>query len=99
MFSIYASPLAIATYQQNIEFLEERWAKKEVVNFIKKVSDVIYILKISPQTFQKWSKDNTIHKIEIVKQITLYYQINSKNVELLLFFNNLQDPVLLQKLL
>jgi len=99
MFSVYASPLATATYQQNIDFLEEHWTKKEVINFIKKVADVIDILKISPQTFQKWSKDTTIYKIEIVKQITLYYQIKSKNVELLLFFNNLQDPNLLYELL
>lgn len=99
MYKIIASPIATSTYLQNIKFLQERWSEKEVINFITKVSDVITILKVSPQTFQKREKDASVHKVEIVKQITLYYQINTTNVELLLFFNNFQDPTLLQKLL
>lgn len=67
--------------------------------FIIKLSDVISILKISPKTFKKWEINLNIHQIEIQKQITLYYQIDYKNVELLLFFNNYQDPSLLLKML
>ena len=99
MYNIVTSPLVNNTYLQNIEFLEIRYTKKEVVNFITKVSDIVTILKVSPKTFKKWEKDTNIHKIEIVKQITLYYQIKTKNVELLLFFNNLQDLNKLTKLL
>lgn len=99
VYKIISSPLATNTYLQNIDFLEVRFTEKEVVHFIAKVSGVIAILKVSPQTFKKWDKDTKIHQIEIVKQITLYYQINSNNVELLLFFNNLQDLNTLFKLL
>lgn len=99
MYKIIASPLAIETYQQNIDFLEKLWSENEVLQFISKVSDVITILKVSPQTFKKWEKDSNIHQIEIQKQITLYYQIDHNNVELLLFFNNYQDPSLLLKML
>lgn len=98
-YNIVASPVANSTYLQNIDFLEVRFTEKEVVNFITKVSDVITILKVSPQTFKKWDKDTKIHQIEIVKQIRLYYQITNNNVELLLFFNNFQDPNTLLKLL
>lgn len=98
-YKIIASNLANETYQLNITYLEEYWTKKEVVNFIKKVEDVVAILKISPETFQTWNKDAAIRKIEIVKQITLYYQINEAKVELLLFFNNYQDPQKLENLL
>lgn len=98
MYKIIASPLAVETYQQNIDFLEKRWSENEVLQFISNVSDVISILKVSPQTFKKWEKDSNIHQIEIQKQITFYYQINNNNVELLLFFNNYQDPSLLLKI-
>ncbi|APZ46754.1 hypothetical protein BW723_10875 [Polaribacter reichenbachii] len=91
-YNIIASPLANSTYLQNIDYLEMHWSEKEVINFITKVSDIIIILKLSPETFKKWEKDKTIHKVEVLKQITLYYQIATKDVELLLFFNNLQDP-------
>lgn len=99
MYKIIASPLALETYQQNIDFLEKRWSENEVVQFISTISDVITILKVSPQTFKKWENDLNIHKIEIQKQITLYFQIVHNNVELLLFFNNYQDPSLLLKML
>lgn len=99
VYKIIASPLAVETYQQNIDFIEKRWSENEVLQFISKVSDVISILKVSPQTFKKWENDSNIHKIEIAKQITLYYQIDQKIVELLLFFNNYQDPSLLLKML
>ena len=92
VYNIVASPLANSTYLQNIEFLETYWSEKEVVSFITKVSDIVTILKASPQTFKKWENNINIHQIEIVKQITLYYQITDNSVELLLFFNNLQDP-------
>lgn len=91
-YKIIASQLANNTYLQNIEFVEKRWTKKEAIHFINKVSEVIDILKVTPYVFQKWEKDKNIHKITIVKQITLYYQVNHKNVELLIFWNNLQDP-------
>lgn len=99
VYNIVASPLANSTYLQNIEFLEIHWSEKEVINFITKVSDIVAILKMNPQTFKKWEKDINIHQIEIVKQITLYYRVTTKNVELLLFFNNLQDPNKLMGLL
>lgn len=92
MYNIIASPLANATYLQNIEFVEMRWSKKEAQHFIVKVSEVIDILKVSPKVFKKWEQNNTVYQITIVKQITLYYQINNDNVELLIFWNNLQDP-------
>jgi len=66
---------------------------------IKKVDEVIAILKVSPKTFKKYHLNSEIHQIEILKQITLFYQINGNNVELLLFFNNYQDPNNLKKLL
>jgi hypothetical protein len=99
IYKIVASPLANASYLNNIEYLENYWSQKEVIQFIKKVEDVIAILKYEPKTFKKWDKDINIHCIEIVKQITLYYQINNLNVELLVFFNNHQDPYSLRKLL
>jgi len=98
-YKIIASPLANTSFLNNIEYLETYWTEKEVVAFIKKVEDVITILKVTPKTFKKWHLDPKIHQIEIVKQITLYYEINASNVELLVFFNNHQDPYTLKKLL
>lgn len=98
-YNIISTKLAEDTYLQNIEYLENIWSEKEIIKFIKKVDEVVSILKISPQTFKKYRVNHNIHQIEIMKQITLFYQINDNNVELLLFFNNYQDPNQLKKLL
>jgi hypothetical protein len=98
-YNIISTKLAEDTYLQNIEYLENIWSEKEIIKFIKKVDEVVSILKISPQTFKKYRVNQNIHQIEIMKQITLFYQINDNNVELLLFFNNYQDPNQLKKLL
>jgi len=98
-YKIISSPLANTSYLQNIEYLEKEWTEKEVIWFIEKVSQVVDILKINPQTFQKRYKDSSIYKITIVKQITLYYQINKNNVELLLFWNTYQNPEKLRNLI
>ncbi|QTE22883.1 type II toxin-antitoxin system RelE/ParE family toxin [Polaribacter cellanae] len=98
-YNIISSKLSDKTYQSNIEYLEELWTIKEVINFIKKTEEVITILKTSPRTFKKYKNHKSIHQIVIVKQITLFYEINEKNVHLLFFFNNYQDPNKIKKLL
>lgn len=98
-YKIIASPLATASYLSNIEYLENCWTEKEIIQFIQKTDQVITILKEAPTTFKTWHLDSKIHHIEIVKQITLYYEVEQNEVHLLLFFNTYQDPNTLRKLL
>lgn len=98
-YKIISSPLANISYLQNIEYLEKEWSEKEVIQFIGKVTQIIDILKVNPQTFQKRYKDSSSYKITIIKQITLYYQINKNTVELLLFWNTYQNPEKLKNLI
>jgi hypothetical protein len=98
-YKIISSPIANASYLSNIDYLENCWTEKEIIQFIKKTDQVIAILKETPKTFKTWHLDSKIHHIEIVKQITLYYEVEQNKVHLLLFFNTYQDPNTLQKLL
>tara|TARA_R110002072_G_scaffold24385_1_gene83023 strand:+ start:738 stop:1043 length:306 start_codon:yes stop_codon:yes gene_type:complete len=99
LYKIISSKLADESYQDNIDYLEESWTIIEITNFIKKVEEVITILKVEPKTFKKYHLNKEIHQIVILKQITLFYQIKNKSVELLLFFNNHQGPKKIEKLL
>ena len=99
VYSVINSPIARKTFQQNIKYLEEEWTVKEIQNFLKKTEEIIQILKKSPYTFQKWEHSNTIRKINVVKQITLFYSVTEKTVEIVLFWNNYKDPNNLIKLL
>ena len=92
VYKIIHSPLAEKLYLQNISYLEESWTIKEIKRFIKKTSDVVDILKIDPFIFNKWEYDRNIRKVVLMKQITLFYEIENHNVYLLLFWNNYQGP-------
>jgi len=98
-YKIIHSPLAELTFQQNIIYLEKEWSLKEIKNFINKTQDVIDILKVDPFVFSLWEFNNKIRKIVILKQITMFYEIERKNIFIHLFWNNYQDPNKMKRLL
>lgn len=90
--TIHWSETAQKDYWNNINFLLNRWTETEAIHFINEVEQVLNILKQGKVTFKPTGYKNTYH-ITVVKQITLYYYINQNNdIELLRFFNNLQNP-------
>lgn len=99
VYKIIYSPLAELTFQQNIIYLEKEWSLKEIKNFINKTQDIIDILKVDPLVFSLWECNNTIRKVVILKQISLFYEVESKNIFIHLFWNNYQDPNKMKSLL
>ncbi|MEN9522105.1 MAG: hypothetical protein RL065_482 [Bacteroidota bacterium] len=92
-YKIVWAPLASETFDHVIDYLENRWTKKEISNFITRTEDIISILKINPYAFRKSLKAN-IHEVLITKHNLLIYQIDTKNyrVELLVFFDTRRHP-------
>lgn len=77
-------------YFQNIEYLEIYWSEKEVLNFIIEVDFIIDLLSKNNITFLK-SDFESVYKVVVIKQITLYYSIIDDSVYLMRFWNNHQD--------
>lgn len=94
MFDVVWTYEAIATFEANIEYLEKKWSRKEIVRFIQKSEVAINLIEKNPLLFPASKRRLQIRKVLIVKQITLYYQIDSnKNcIYLLTFWNNFQNP-------
>jgi plasmid stabilization system protein ParE len=83
---------AIDDFEQNIEFLENRFSENEVQKFINKSQEVIDIISKNPNAF-KTTKYKKVHSVTVVAQINLFYRItNNNNIELLRFWNNYQNP-------
>ena len=79
-------------YWQNIEYLVEEWTEKEIISFIDKVDDLIALLQTGTAIFKK-SDYHNVFQVPVVPQVTLYYHyVNDTTIELLRFWNNLQDP-------
>ncbi len=99
IFTIKTSKLAYISLQNNIKDIERRWSKKEVNDFKMKVNDILDILEKTPYTFMKWEFNENIRKIKVSNFITLFYSINENIVELLLFWDERQNPYKLDNFL
>ena len=77
-------------YWQNIEYLENNWSEKIVANFIEEVNYSLQLLQKDNVVFIKSDIAN-VYKMNIMKQITLYYSIENETIYLLRFWNNYQD--------
>jgi hypothetical protein len=76
-------------YWQNIEYLENNWSEKEVLNFINEVDYSLHLLSKGNLVFTK-SDYIGVFKMVIIKQITLYFSTENETIYLLRFWNNHQ---------
>jgi len=93
MYKIVWSPSAQTSYFKILNYLEEHWSTNEVAAFINRTEEIINFIKNRPSLFQ-YSKSSNTHKCVLTKQVSLFYRINtsSDQIELLLFWDNRQDP-------
>ena len=100
IYKIEWKPLATNTYLDEMEFILSKWNEKEVQNFDDLVSDYLNTLSKSPE-IGRFDSENNCYSLVISKQTTLYYKIieEKSQIDLVLFWNNSQNPKLLSKLL
>jgi plasmid stabilization system protein ParE len=100
MLEIYWSTLSKISFSEEIYFILRKWNQIEVDKFSELVYDYLERLTKNPEIGIYNSKFNC-YSIVISKQSTLFYRIleSEKKIELILFWNNKQNPVYLKKLL
>ncbi len=88
------TPTAKKTYFVVLDYLEEVWTEKEVQNFIREVNTLLNQIAHNPEMFQSSRKKKNIRRGFITKHNSLYYRIKprKKELELLTFWDNRQDP-------
>lgn len=91
VYSIIWSPTARLSYYSILEYLGENWSFREIEAFIDRTEAVINHICDNPLLYP-YSKEGDIHRCVVVKQISLFYRIKEKNIELLVFWDNRQDP-------
>ena len=85
MISIIWTDLAIDDFSENIYYLEKEW-----IRFNKKVNEVLDKLSKGNIKFKSTDYKN-VFQVVILKQITLFYELDKNNIILLRFWNNYQD--------
>ncbi|AUP77684.1 type II toxin-antitoxin system RelE/ParE family toxin [Flavivirga eckloniae] len=84
------------SFEAEIDFILKKWTNKEATSFINLVEEVLEQLKKFPLLGRLFENDNMY--LVISKQTTLIYRVlNEKTLELLLLWNNKQNPENLEK--
>ena len=77
-----------------LDYLNENWAKKEMIQFKQRTQIVINAIKKNPYIFPGSTKNKEIRKAIIDKNNLLFYKIDvyHQKIHLLTFFDCRQDP-------
>jgi plasmid stabilization system protein ParE len=90
-YTVTWSPAARLTYYQILEYLLEKWTYKELEAFIDRTEEVINHICLNPLLYP-YSRESDTHKCVLVKQVSLFYRVRTNAIELLVFWDNRQDP-------
>ncbi|HQE35214.1 MAG TPA: hypothetical protein PLO52_08360 [Flavobacterium alvei] len=100
IYRIEWKSIATRTYFGEINFILSKWNEAEVQKFEDLVYDFLEIVSKNPKT-GIYKPKNNCYSLVISKQTTLYYKIieDKSQIDLILFWNNKQNPDDLIKLL
>lgn len=85
------SPLARSSYIDVLEYLEQKWTWREMERFVLRTEEALAHIKTNPNLYP-YSKKSDTHKCILVKQVSLIYRVKGPVAELLVFWDNRQDP-------
>lgn len=75
-----------------LNYLALEWGANTTSSFVKKVYDLIQILSEFPEIGTLENKKLGIRGFTITKQVNVFYRVTKKEIILLDFFDNRQDP-------
>jgi plasmid stabilization system protein ParE len=87
------TPKALQSYFVIFNFLNQRWTKKEVENFVNQTDKVIEQISENPYMFVATDRRRNLRKGFINDLVSLFYKVypRKKEIELLKFWDNRQD--------
>jgi plasmid stabilization system protein ParE len=98
-YTIIWSPDALSSFDDRIQYLKIHWTEKEITNFKARVKKYLVTLAEEPLIGKRPGKHKNLHMGLIIKPVSLIYRVNKirKEIELVLFIDNRQDPRKIKK--
>jgi hypothetical protein len=98
-YTIIWSPRSIITFGGRISYLQRYWTEREIKNFTNRVKEYLETLKHEPFIGKTTGKRKQTYTGFIIKEVSLIYRVKPicKEIELLMFFDNRQNPKKLKK--
>jgi len=78
-----------------IDYLENRWTKREIKKFAQLLDKQLKLIEDNPFLFAESDKSNGLRKSVLSRQTTVYYLIIGYEIRIITLFDNRQNPKIL----
>ncbi|MBN1925136.1 MAG: type II toxin-antitoxin system RelE/ParE family toxin [Prolixibacteraceae bacterium] len=83
---------SVNTYDQIVSFLLTEWGQTPANKFMDEVDKVLVLISKNPKMFRRSLKLRNVRIGYITQHNSLIYRIKNKTIELILFWDNRQNP-------
>lgn len=92
IYKLIWSDEAVNNLRDIIDYLENRWTKREIKKFAQLLDKQLKLIKENPLLFAESDKSNGLRKSVISKQTTIFYRIIGFEIRIVTLFDNRQNP-------
>lgn len=82
---------------QIINYLDKNWPQEVRKVFIQNIEKSILLISKYPEAFPISKAKSGLHKYVLTPHNTIYYRINKDQIEIIMIFDNRQNPAKLKK--
>ncbi|MBK7480631.1 MAG: type II toxin-antitoxin system RelE/ParE family toxin [Bacteroidales bacterium] len=91
-YKLIWSDEALNNLKYIIDYLENRWTKREIIKFALLLDKQLKLIEDNPFLFAESDKSNGLRKSVLSKQTTIYYRIIGYEIRIITLFDNRQTP-------
>ena len=97
-YKLIWSEEALLNLKSIINYLEQRWTKREINKFAKLLEKQLKLIEDNPHLFPENNKSNGLRKAVLSRQTTIYYRIINFEIHIITLFDNRQNPNKLRRM-
>ncbi len=91
-YKIIWTSRALSDLKNVITYLEKNWTSREIQKFALLLDLQINRLKLHPNLFPESHRFKNIRKSVLTSQISIYYRVGIKEIQIISLFDNRQNP-------
>ena len=95
-YKLFWSDEALNNLKGIIDYLENRWTRKEIEKFAQLLDKKLKSIENNPFLFAESDKSNGLRKSVLSRQTTIYYRIVNYEIQIITLFDNRQNPNILK---
>lgn len=93
-YKLYFSQEAKVSFEALLEQVKIRWGTKTAKQFQKDTRRVLNVVTKFPFVFQTVQEDAQVRRAIIHRTISFLYRVVGKEIQVIVFFDNRQEPIL-----